>query len=150
MFLPILPDVLPRLISVKRFPHVECIFATTLILARRIVAVVVNNASKDAVAHLAVHVYGEVVAGADVKVDEPRVGLVAGALELLGEETGVAEAPILGRDGEDCDVAMPGEGVGRGGEVGWSRFEFAHYCCQRGNVRAGYRRRGRRGSGVVL
>jgi hypothetical protein len=25
-------------------------------------------------------------------------------------------------------VAVPGEGVGGGGEVGWRGFEFAHYC----------------------
>jgi hypothetical protein len=131
VLLPIFPDVLPRLISIQRFPHVERILAPTLVLSCRVVAVVVDDPAEDAVAHLAVHGYGEVVAGADVEVDEPGVGLVACALELFREEAGVAETAVLGGDGEDGDVAVPGEGMGGGGEVGWGGFEFAHYCSKK-------------------
>ena len=131
MFRPILSDVLPRLVSIQRLPHVEGIFAPALVLACGVVAIVVDDASEDAVAQFLVHVNGEVVAGADVEVDEPGVGLVAGPLQLLGEEAGVAEAPVLGGNSQNSDVAVPGQGVGGGGEVGWSGFEFAHYCCVR-------------------
>ena len=131
VLLPIFPDMLPRLISIQRLPHVECVLAPTLVLSRRVITVVVDDPAEDAVAHLAVHGYGEVVAGADVEVDEPGVGLVACALELFREEAGVAETAVLGGDGEDGDVTVPGEGVGGGGEVGWGGFEFAHYCSKK-------------------
>jgi hypothetical protein len=131
MFFPILPDMLPRLVAVQRFPHIEGILATGLVLAGGVVTVIIDDAAEDAVAHVAVHGDGGVVAGADVEVDEPGVGLVAGALELLREEAGVAEAAVLRGDGEDGDVAVPGEEVGGAGEVRWGGFEFAHYCCRR-------------------
>ena len=54
-----------------------------------------------------------------------------GALELFGQEAGVAETSVLGSDGEDGDVAVPGESVGGGGEVEWGGLEFAHYCSKR-------------------
>jgi hypothetical protein len=131
VLLPIFPDMLPHLISIQRFPHVKRVLAPTLVLSCRVVTVVVDDPAEDAVAHLAVHVYGEVVAGADVKVNEPGVSLVACALELFREETGVAETAVLGGNGEDGDVTVPGEGVGGGREVGWGGFKFAHYCSRK-------------------
>ena len=119
MLLSILPDMPLGLVAIQRLAHVEGILAAALVLACRVVAVVVDNAAEDAVAHVAVHIDGEVVAGADVEVDEPGVGLVAGALELLGQEARVAEPSVLRRHGQDGDVAMPGQGVRRGGEVRW-------------------------------
>jgi len=77
MLLPIFPDMFPHLISIQWFPHVERVFAPTLVLSCRVVTVVVDDPAEDAVAHLAVHVYSEVVAGADVEVDEPGISLVA-------------------------------------------------------------------------
>jgi hypothetical protein len=127
VLLPIFPDVLPRLISIERFPHVERILAPPLVLPRRVVTVVVDDPAEDAVAHLAVHVYREVVAGADVEVDEPRVSLVTCTLELFREKAGVAKTAVLGGDGENGDVAVPGKGMGGGGEVGWGGFQLAHY-----------------------
>ena len=112
VLLPIFPDVFPRLITIQRFPHVERILAPTLVLSCRVVTVVVDDPTEDAVAHLAVHVVGEVVAGADVEVDEPGVSLVTCALALFREVAGVTETAVLGSDGEDGDVAVPGEGVG--------------------------------------
>ena len=136
MLLSLLPDMPLGLVAIQRFAHIEGILAAALVLAGRVVAVVVDDAAKDAVAHVAVHGDGEVVAGADVEVDEPGVGLVAGALELLGQEACVAEAPVLRRDGQDGDVAVPGQGVRRGGEVGRRGLELAHYCfLQRGERR---------------
>jgi hypothetical protein len=131
VLLPIFPDVLPHLISIQRFPHIERILAPTLVLSCRVVTVVVDDPAEDAVAHLAVHVDGKVVAGADVEVDEPGVSLVACALELFREEAGVAETAVLRGDGENSDVAVPGEGMGGGREVGRGGFKFAHYCSKK-------------------
>src|ERR1700743_2828739 len=95
VLLAIFPDMLPRLISIQWFPHVECVLAPTLVLSCRVVTVVVDDPTEDAVAHLAVDVYGEVVARADVKVNEPGVSLVACTLELFREEAGIAETTVL-------------------------------------------------------
>ena len=61
------------------------------------------------------------------------VGGGAGVFESAGEETGVAETSVGGGDGEDGDVAVPGETVGvvrgevRDGVVERGGFEFSHY-----------------------
>lgn len=62
MLLPVLPNVLPRFVSVERFAHVKGIFALALILAGGVVTVVVDDATEHAVVHVAVHGYGGVVA----------------------------------------------------------------------------------------
>jgi hypothetical protein len=135
MFFTLVPDVLLRLVAIERFAHVKGVLTFAHVLAGGVVGIVVDDAAEDAVAHVAVHGDGGLVAGADVEVDEPGVGLVAGALELLGEEARVAEAPVLRSDGENGDVAVPGEGMWGLRKV-WRRgFEFAHYCRQTQRVR---------------
>ena len=85
MLLPVLPDMLLRLVPIERLPHIERILAAALVLAGRVIAVVVDDAAEDAVAHLAVHGNGGVVAGADVEVDEPGVGLVAVETRVISD-----------------------------------------------------------------
>lgn len=80
-FLPVLPNVLPVPVAVQGLPHVECILAASFVLggAVEIITVVHDHGPEHGVAHILVHIDGELVAGADVEVDEPGGGLIAGA-----------------------------------------------------------------------
>ncbi len=104
----------PLLIPIQWLPHVKGIL-TTPIVSRNPIGIIIiihDHPSEHAVSHLFVHINGELIASANVEVDEPGGGLVASSFEGRGEEFGVPEAPIRGGDGQDGDMAVPGERVG--------------------------------------
>ena len=112
--LPMLPDVLPVLVPIQRLPHVEGILAGPFVLgggAIGIIAVIIDHPPEHRVSHLLVHVDGELVADADVQVDEPGRGLVAAPLQRRGQKLGVPETPVRRRDRQDGDVAVPRQTV---------------------------------------
>lgn len=119
---PVLPVLLPHL------GPLPLILLLVLLPRIQIITVIAHDAPIDAVAHLPIHVDGGPVTLAHVQVDEPGGRGVAGLLEGAGEQLRVPVASVRGGDGQDGDVAVPGEG-GRegGGDVGLGGgLEFAH------------------------
>ncbi len=96
--LPILSDMFSLLISIQRLPHIKCILPAAFISRSPIgiITIILDHPPEHAVPHSFVHIDGELVAGADVEVNEPGGGLVACSFKRRGEEFGVPEAPIWG------------------------------------------------------
>jgi hypothetical protein len=97
--LSILPHTVVIFVSPQALPHVVGI---------RIVVVIPDDLSVDRVSHLLVQLDSHLVLDSDKEINEPGLMLVALLLEGVGELRCVTEAASARRDGEGCDMAMPG------------------------------------------
>lgn len=122
----VLPDMPSVFIPVQWLPHIERILAFSPALPGGVVRVIIHYPPVDRISHFLVHVDGHRVTAPHVQIDKPGVLLVTGFLQGFCQQSGVALPPVLGGDGQDGDVAVPGQGVWRIGKMRRGGFNLAH------------------------